>query len=879
MFFFISLSFRLLISLLISCSTFRLNQEETVNDLLKIERNKCLKHLNKMNSSSKESHGNINQIAQEKLFIGNLPENFFKLNNKVLYASKNQKELCENKLTESIHLATTLLNSINSSTDNAKHNSTKSDTMSCNNIEYPTDPCRNIIESSLTDSADITLTLHSDMIPCESKTRSENLLTPIAVSTSTQPYHRHRRSWNLKQAKRLWENEELKFPTRECHSEPASRGHTPPLLYNHSYSLDCLLDTEDTPILAEDLETPTYCLESSLDTLVTSEDPINLYSYYLNLFKDMSEYVSQQGELLNPGDCQVASDDEKSQRFPDQLTTIPLTSGVENISTSGLANYNPVQGSFDLIQFSNTSDESLSTIEIPDNVDNLKDIEKFLLELQHSQEREMELLLRKQKEEQLWLKQRQEKLKESVLSISRGSSVMSSLNSSVNMSCSEAGESSSFDPFNKKNLNTEGKMEDGTVASCEVSNKSTPSQHYDSCEEWFTPEADKLSPVSDINNVFIHEETSCVTENQNVNEVKVTLENQFENENQVSSKTQPQDACILDGKHALHRTSENDFVLPPRTHYSLEMSLSEDNVRYLSNLENQQPVHQVQKHPAKQSMDRILKDIANVALEVQNTESNSKFCLKNNFDSSNTLENLVEFATYGTETYQDELKKIQQGLDSLCRGLNPKPIPIESQKTEYRILEDEAEASHIQGDAVYSSTSDEHLKVSFEESNEKNIHLPAKRKSNILGEASPEIYFTKEARVPIVNNTILIRSQSSSMETNPHMTSSTQSPPASIQQISLLDDQHSYENFNPPRSSETSPLTSEISSAPTSSLPMSLDLVKQKYLLRPNGMRSQGLQGFETNVISRLQREVSSRPKSLIRETYTEREQVLFFFS
>ncbi|XP_008483912.1 uncharacterized protein LOC103520590 [Diaphorina citri] len=61
--------------------------------------------------------------------------------------------------------------------------------------------------------------------------------------------------------------------------------------------------------------------------------------------------------------------------------------------------------------------------------------------------------------------------------------------------------------------------------------------------------------------------------------------------------------------------------------------------------------------------------------------------------------------------------------------------------------------------------------------------------------------------------------------------------------------------------------------SPNSSAPMSLESVKQKYLLTPNVKRTPGLHEFETNVVSRLHREANLRPKTIIKASYSEREQ------
>ncbi|XP_008484918.1 uncharacterized protein LOC103521585 [Diaphorina citri] len=74
-----------------------------------------------------------------------------------------------------------------------------------------------------------------------------------------------------------------------------------------------------------------------------------------------------------------------------------------------------------------------------------------------------------------------------------------------------------------------------------------------------------------------------------------------------------------------------------------------------------------------------------------------------------------------------------------------------------------------------------------------------------------------------------------------------------------------------PSSDIPDPNHAEVS--PNSSAPMSLESVKQKYLLTPNVKRTPGLHEFETNVVSRLHREANLRPKTIIKASYSEREQ------
>ncbi|XP_008484890.1 uncharacterized protein LOC103521555 [Diaphorina citri] len=194
----------------------------------------------------------------------------------------------------------------------------------------------------------------------------------------------------------------------------------------------------------DNLQKPDACLERSLTT--STEENLNLYSYYLNLYKDMSAYVSQQGELLSPTPRSDNIDSQKTIDFFPEETLNTVSQGIyrgasdddtsyglsqqafpcEGNGVSNTASSSIYQVTRDLIQFD--PDEEDFDLEIPDNLD---DIEQFLRDLQRSQEQEMAFLLRKQQEEQLWLKQKQQRLKESVLSVSsRSSSQQSSLNCS-----------------------------------------------------------------------------------------------------------------------------------------------------------------------------------------------------------------------------------------------------------------------------------------------------------------------------------------------------------------------------------------------------------------------------------------------------------------
>ncbi|KAI5729318.1 hypothetical protein M8J76_001359 [Diaphorina citri] len=571
---------------------------------LKTEKYKCLKNLNLMKFQSEESYKS-SYDSQEKTFLENLPQNFFHANENVLSASRS--DLSESKLTNSIQQAAELLNSINlsgttprseltreSNSDGALTNSTVTNTHSILPDEESTMdsasstshnlfaraflPQQSDVRSETCDMSNATIT--NLVLPHDSDVREQR-------SESHVPNHRHRRVWNLKQAKHLWENEQLQIPEKKSHSEPSTRRNSPLLSckQNLSYSLTCLEDLDMSaapsshdylkPVpmsTGDNLQKPDACLERSLTT--STEEDLNLYSYYLNLYKDMSAYVSQQGELLSPtprsdnidsqktidffpeetlntvsqGIYRGASDDDTSYGVSRQAFPCEGTSVVSNTASSSMD-----QVPRDLIQFD--PDEEDFDLEIPDNLD---DIEQFLRDLQRSQEQEMAFLLRKQQEEQLWLKQKQQRLKESVLSVSsRSSSQQSSLNcSEMSSVCDVTSHAAQHYPLSLKHDRRDSKEADSQheeyspviskaqyqnpmdrvtnendlnlanvsaavreIKSNEIteasavsdvnvrvkmvpnksidSNKSTPSQHYDSCEEWFTPEADKLSPMSD----------------------------------------------------------------------------------------------------------------------------------------------------------------------------------------------------------------------------------------------------------------------------------------------------------------------------------------------------------------------------------------------
>uniref|UniRef100_A0A8D9ACR9 Centriolar coiled-coil protein of 110 kDa n=1 Tax=Cacopsylla melanoneura TaxID=428564 RepID=A0A8D9ACR9_9HEMI len=464
---------------------------------LQTEKFKCLKNLNQLNFQPEEYHASKSYHSQEKTFLENLPKNFFQMNENVL--SESRTELCEiNKLNNSIELASHLLKSINTNSTSETHRESLSDNAVLNSNSTNTKDAV-FSEGETTVFTSINHTVPSSFVSKESDVRSElsnstitNLEFPknsesceLNSPTESVTANRHRRVWNLKQAKHLWENEELVIPDKQYHSEPSSMRSSPDMYLRPilSCSLSCLgapfskdpLDLP-TPSAKDNLEKPSACLERSIDTLGTSaEEDLNLYAYYLNLYKDMSEYVSQQGELLSPQimsepkavplkqtpntqhqiqqdtkqdsenlerreiresfDSENRSDEQNFEHS--ERSNYVFASGSDN--TVYESNWTPSQSNYlqDGLQFAKLtqSEDDDFDLEIPDNLD---DIEQFLRDLQHSQEQEMALLLRKQQEEQLWLKQRQQRLKDSVLSVSsRSSSQQSSLNSSLMSSLAE----------------------------------------------------------------------------------------------------------------------------------------------------------------------------------------------------------------------------------------------------------------------------------------------------------------------------------------------------------------------------------------------------------------------------------------------------------
>lgn len=634
--------------------------------------------MNKINFQLEENTASTSYASQEKMFLENLPKDFFQLNESVLSASRNN--LWEiNKLNSSIEQASNLLNSINIScrgTSTLRKDlervvpSCEDTTTSKRNVSLEHSSAFKSLHNSITNPL-LSISSTSDSAktdPCNvSDSKSTNLLCLQDLSSSKNcrqtespiAVQRHRRVWNLKEAKHLWENEELFIPERPCHSEPSSKRCSPLLTQTMSYSLNCLdkapdlsdeflrhpnpLNPKIVPVSSarDNLQKPVSCLERSIDTLTasTEEDP-NLYAYYMNLYKNMSGFISQQGESISPclvnedqhiqgntsKDLQLSTtnvqrdpestlresirdseppvgktpyfqlgvkrarhdtneescgdDNSYSDRREDSELSEGSNSNLFSLMFPSTTNLNPVNRTnthqipaddiADLLHFPCDEDFDL---EIPDNLD---DIEQFLKDLQRTQEAEMTQLMKKQQEEQAWLKQRQQRLKESVLSVSsRSSSQQSSLNcSQMNMQDDESSihtvrdeQSADITKSNEwvghleaarnqniaientdnfaflhnthdfptpQSLNTNlanskertslrnnsssqnnmvldnGKpfhtriLQNQTLP-CESegitnksmgSNKSTPSQHYDSCEEWFTPEADKMSPTS-----------------------------------------------------------------------------------------------------------------------------------------------------------------------------------------------------------------------------------------------------------------------------------------------------------------------------------------------------------------------------------------------
>ncbi|KAL1455986.1 hypothetical protein WDU94_000745 [Cyamophila willieti] len=701
---------------------------------LQTEKLKCLKNLNKMNFQPEEYRESMSYNSQEKTFLENLPKYFFQMNENVL--SESRTDLCEiNKLNNSIELASHLLKSINTNSTSETNTESSIDIPVPNSGSTKTNKNNVFFEHEANVSTNI-----KHIVPRSYEVKEFDVGSEVSNSTITNlellqtsesgepnmptklvPTQRHRRVWNLKQAKHLWENEELFIPEKQYHSEPTSKRNSP-VMYsrpNLSWSLQCLgaPSSEDplnlpAPSARDDLEKPSACLERSIDHLGTStEEDLNLYAYYMNLYKGMSEYVSQQGELLCP---QLMSEPTavtleqtpNPQHHIEQDTkqAIRKSFGCENQSvvnhfqhsegsnhvfTSGSSstvddsNWNPTLTHSDYFQdriefpnFSQSEDDNFE-VDIPDNLD---DIEQFLRDLQRSQEQEMALLLKKQQEEQVWLKQRQQRLKESVLSVSsRSSSQQSSLNSSlmsslaegdqiktvtvhcndhfaennatnaesvlnpsktkgskpmmsiemrnsyetnsnplleINTSCpnpvsvntsdntgnkdAKCGVQNITSGFTCMSVNQGHSNVDNNGTDCENfnkgatielelsntcqtlqvpinhskvisasnksigSNKSTPSQHYDSCEEWFTPEAqDKLSPTSRENTDEDNTNRECTHDRE------YTKRLNFKDE--TTNRTKP-----------MEMSKELINSLKSHSDPSLEVNSSEENIENIS---------------------------------------------------------------------------------------------------------------------------------------------------------------------------------------------------------------------------------------------------------------------------------------------------------